>query len=193
LEKSLEKWNLYETQIRTLSGRLGFRRNTLEFLGYMIKLESGKVYDEIRDSRVRNPETLFVLLAHYSQAKPTDIVHRLIKFRDLPGGYAYEAAFTKRAVSPIAEIFNDKPEVLVEAAKLLNGTKREYGDSSVEIPALPRVPLLYILWKNDEFPASATTLFDTSASYYLPTEDLAVLAELTTARLRHSLERIEGR
>jgi hypothetical protein len=80
--------------------------------------------------------------------------------------------------------------MLVEAAKLLNGIKREYGDSSVEIPALPRIPLLYILWKNDEFPASSSTLFDASASYYLPTEDLAVLAELTTVRLGHSLERM---
>lgn len=188
----MEEWNLYGSQIRTLSGRLGFQRDNLEFLGYVVELESGEVYDKIRDSRVRDPGTLFVLLAHYSQARPTDVVRRLIRFRDLPGGYAYEAAFTRRAVSPVAEMFNDKPEMLVEAAKSLNGIKREYGDSSVEIPALPRIPLLYILWKNEEFPASATTLFHASASYYLPTEDLAVLAELTTARLKHSLERIEG-
>jgi hypothetical protein len=193
LEKTLDKWNLYGSQIKTLRGRLGFQGSHLEFLGYVTELESGKVYDKIKNSCVKNPETLFVLLAHYSHAKPTDIVGRLIKFHDLPGGYAYEGAFTRRAVSPIAEIFGDKPEMLIEGAKLMNGTKREYGDSSVGIRALPRIPLLYILWKNDEFPASATTLFDASASCYLPTEDLAVLAELTTTRLRHSLERIEGR
>jgi hypothetical protein len=192
LQKALDRWNLYEGQIKTLRGRLDFQRDHLEFLGYVVELESGKVYDKIKNICVRNPETLYVLLAHYSQAKPTDIVGRLIKFRDLPGGYAYEEAFTKRAVSPIARIFSDKPEMLIEAAKLLDGIKREYGDSSVEIPALPKIPLVYILWKGGEFPASATTLFDASASHYLPTEDLAVLAELTTTRLRHSIERIEG-
>jgi hypothetical protein len=192
LQKTLEMWNLYKDQIKTLSGRLGFQRNHLEFLGYVIESESGEAYDNVRKCNVTNPETLFVLLAHYSQAKPTGIVKKLIGFRDLPGGYAYEDAFRKRAVSPIAEIFNDKPELLVEAAKFLKGIKRDYGDSSVEIPALPKIPLVYILWKSDEFPPSVNTLFDTSASYYLPTEDLAVLAELTTTRLRHSLERIEG-
>jgi hypothetical protein len=150
------------------------------------------VYDKIKNYPVGNPTILYVLSAHYSQAKPTDIVGKLIKFRDLPGGYAYEGAFTKRAVSPIAEMFNEKPEMLSEAAKPLNGLKREYGDSSVEIPALPRIPLVYILWKSDEFPTSATTLFDTSASHYLPTEDLAVLTELTTTRLRHCLEKMKG-
>ena len=187
----MEKWNLYRDQIRTLSGRLGFQRRRLEFLGYVIESESGEAYDNIRRCRVTNPETLYVLLAHYLQAKPTDIVRKLIGFRDLPGGYAYEDAFRKRAVSPIAEIFNDKPELLVEAAKLLKGIKRDYGDSSVEIPALPKIPLVYILWKSDEFPVSANMLFDMSASRCLPTEDLAVLAELTTTRLRHSLERID--
>jgi hypothetical protein len=191
-QKTLDKWNLYEGQIKTLRGRLGFQRNHLEFLGYVVELESGKVYDKIKNNCVRNPETLFVLLAHYSDAKSTDIVGRLIRFRDLPGGYAYEGAFARRAVSRIAEIFGDKPEMLVEAAKSLNGIKLEHGDSSVEIPALPKTPLVYILWKGDDFPASAATLFDSSASHFLPTEDLAVLAELTTARLRHALERIEG-
>jgi len=191
LQKTVDRWNLYESQIKTLSGRLDFERNHLEFLGYVIVLESGKVHDKIKNSYVRNPETLYVLLAHYSLAKPIESAGRLTKFRNLPGGYAYEEAFTKRAVSPIAETFGDKTEMLIEAAKSLSGIKREYGDSSVEIPALPKIPIVYILWKGDEFPASATILFDTSASHYLPTEDIAVLAELTTARLRHSLERIE--
>jgi hypothetical protein len=188
----LDKWNLHENQIKTLSGRLGFKRNDIEFLGYIIELESGKVYDKIMNCHVKNPITLYILSAHYSQGKPIEIGGRLIKFRDLPGGYAYEGAFTKRAVSPIAEMFNEKLEMLIEVAKPLNGLKREYGDSSVEIPALPRIPMTYILWKSDEFPTSATVLFDTSASHYLPTEDLAVLAELTTTRLRHSLEKIKG-
>jgi hypothetical protein len=55
----------------------------------------------------------------------------------------------------------------------------------VEIPVL-EIPIVYILWRTSEFPASATTLFDASASHYLPTEDLAVLAELTTIRLEQS-------
>jgi hypothetical protein len=42
---------------------------------------------------------------------------------------------------------------------------------------------VYILWAEAEFPASTTVLFDQSANSYLPTEDLGVLAELTSSRL----------
>ncbi|MGB4242908.1 MAG: DUF3786 domain-containing protein, partial [Dethiobacteria bacterium] len=50
--------------------------------------------------------------------------------------------------------------------------------------ALPRLPLLVRLDSGDgEAPSRATILFDAGANEYLPTEDLAVLAELFTARM----------
>ena len=79
----------------------------------------------------------------------------------------------------------------MEAAKLLNGFEVKYKDASMEIPALPKIPLTYIIWGgDDEIQASANILFDSSASQYLPTEDLAVLGELTTLRLRDALEKL---
>lgn len=71
----------------------------------------------------------------------------------------------------------------------MGGIRCQYGDVSAEIPALPMVPLTYILWKgDDELQSSVRIFFDASASNYLPTEDLAVLAELTTLRLTLVLE-----
>jgi hypothetical protein len=66
----------------------------------------------------------------------------------------------------------------------LGGNARSFGEVSIEILALPPIPLVYILWGRGEFPASANVLFDKSASCFLPTEDLAVLAEITTIRLQ---------
>lgn len=182
----LKKWGIYAKQVRSLCGRLGFKFDPLSFLGYVVEIDSGEVYDEIKGVHVDNPETLYVLLAHYSKAEPIERTGRLVRFRDLPGGYAYEDAFMRRAVFPLAETFGNYPEMLLGAAKVLNGTRLSYGDVSVEIPALPKVPLTYVLWKrNEEFELSASVFFDASASNYLPTEDLAVLAELTTLRLGH--------
>ena len=48
---------------------------------------------------------------------------------------------------------------------------------------LKGVPLTVIFWGAEEYPASANILYDHSASNYLPTEDLAVLGEITTSRL----------
>ncbi len=158
----------------------------LEFLGYAVNLDSGRVFDQLTKTTVSNPreiETLLILLAHYSKAKPAERTGKLVKFRDLPGGSAYEVALVNRAVQPIAETFGSETADMVEAAKLLNGLAVEFGDAGVEVAALPRIPLVYILWSSGEFPASATLLFDESARCYLPTEDLAVLAELTTHRL----------
>jgi hypothetical protein len=187
--KRLSKWKLRVDEIRRLKRLVNSGCDCLEFLGFTVDLGSGEVYDQLKKDTLcneRDIEVLHVLLAHYSRAERTERTGRLVKFQDLPGGHAYEKAFVQRVIQPIAKTFGDEPEALVEAAKLLNGVALVYGDSSVEIPALTGIPIVYILWRADEFPASATTLFDESASHYLPTEDLAVLAELTTIRLEQS-------
>ena len=162
----------------------------LELLGFVVNLESGEVRDSLREAGDITKvefEVLQVLLTHYAKSEPVELSRQLVKFADLPGGRAYEGAFFGRAVQPIADSFGDKPERLFECAKRLNGFALAYCDYSVEIPALPHLPLTIIRWQQSEFPATATLLFDHSASTYLPTEDLAVLGELTTARLRQGL------
>jgi hypothetical protein len=88
-----------------------------------------------------------------------------------------------RAIQPVAKAFGKKPADLLKAGKTLGGTPLKYGDCSIRIPAIEGIPIVYILWGETEFPASVTVLFDQSANSYLPTEDLAVLAELTSSRL----------
>jgi hypothetical protein len=88
-----------------------------------------------------------------------------------------------RAIQPVAKAFGKKPADLLKAGKTLGGTPLKYGDCSIRIPAIEGIPIVYILWAENEFPASTTVLFDQSANSYLPTEDLAVLTELTSSRL----------
>jgi len=172
--------------------RLAGLGGCLEFLGYVLDSESGEISDSLRKTGDLDKvefEVLRILLAHYSKSEPVERAGKLVRFADLPGGHAYEQAFLQRAVQPIADVFGDEPEKLVEAAERLNGRVLAYGDFSVEIPALPRIPLVIVLWRADEFPATATILYDETASNYLPTEDLAVLGELTTARLLQALDK----
>ena len=164
------------------------------FLGYTINLETSELSDLLSDDTIPDIETqvLAILMAHYS---PSDIIlkaDKLIKYGDLPGGHAYEKAFTQRAVQPIAEAFGEKPAELIRAAKLFGGIALEVGDAAVDIPTFNGIRLVYILWAKGEFPASVTVLYDESASQYLPTEDLAVLAELTTSRLLRAQTKIRN-
>ena len=71
---------------------------------------------------------LYIILCHYAKSDPIPTVGKLIKFRDLPGGYAYAETFTKRAEYPIAEIFGSEPNKLVEAARALNGIEAKCGN-----------------------------------------------------------------
>ena len=49
---------------------------------------------------------------------------------------------------------------------------------------LPRVPVYLLFWDgDDEIPASANLLFDTSVPAYLETEQMAMLGELVTDRI----------
>jgi hypothetical protein len=159
----------------------------VDFLGFKLNTEQGELNDEIAEpDRYLNDwaiQTLATLLTHYSEATLKPLSGKLVKYRDLPGGCAYEEALTRRAIEPIAMVFGEAPQGIVEAARHLGGRPQMYGDASVEIMALKGIPLTYVVWGAEDFPASASLLFDETASHYLPTEDLAVLGEVTSIRL----------
>ncbi len=133
--------------------------NIFRFLAFALNLETGEFHDVLQEvaSRVieyKNPtmhQQISDLLSNYSTAnKKKGRGSKLVKFKDFPGGYAYENAFIRRAIEPIVKIFGKKPDDLIEAAKLLGGKPLEYGRSSAEIPALSGVLLTYILWTDEE-------------------------------------------
>ncbi len=170
------------TKLQHLTGTSSY-----EFLGFTLDLKDSTLKDNLSQLEQNISEwaiqILTVLLSHYASANPIAQAGKLLKFKDIPGGYAYEEAFTKRAIEPVADCFGEKPDELPKAARALGGTQLEIGDASAQIPALKGILLTYILWGADEFTASANILYDASASNYLPTEDLAVLGEITTLRL----------
>jgi hypothetical protein len=182
----MTKLNLQTEQLKRIRhlGKFG-EDTTYRFLGFALDLETGEFQDMLEKGAVFSEyeiQIVTALLIHYSLANETAKSGRLVKFKDLPGGYAYANAFVKNAINPI-EVFGNNPFELAEAAKLLGGKRLDYGDISIEIPALEGIPIVYILWIANEFSASANVLFDESARCFLDTESLAVLGELTTLRL----------
>ncbi|MBE0512430.1 DUF3786 domain-containing protein [Candidatus Bathyarchaeota archaeon] len=184
-------WERCKTKIRGLKGRLGFKESsTLRFLGLSLSLEDGRVHDDLRNRPF--PEvapSIYCILSGYAETEPVQEALKLVSFRQLPGGQAYHKAFLGRAVLSIQRVFGPKPRMLVEAAKLLGGSEVDYRECSVRVNSLPLVPITVVLWaESQEFPASANMLFDASISHYLTTEQVAMLSQLTSARLRHAHE-----
>ena len=66
----------------------------------------------------------------------------------------------------------------------MNGRAIEPGDAGFEFNILPRVPLQLVLYAADEeFPAEANILFDSTIGEILSPEDIAWLAGMLVYRL----------
>jgi hypothetical protein len=131
-----------------------------------------------------------ILILHYLlQSKGTLLSNNLVSFQELKEGATYYPSFVKRSVRPIIDFFGRSPERLIEISREFGGFIKDIGDYSVTIPAFPRLPVTYVVWKGDEeFPPNANILFDESVLDYLPAEDVTVLCQNITWRLVKSLK-----
>jgi hypothetical protein len=189
-------WEKCKRKIKTLRGRLGFPdAPVLELLKLSISLKDGRIYDHLKERFWSDiAPSIYCILSGYADAQGRTETHQLISFSQLWGGRSYQTAFAHRAIRPIERTFGSKVSMLHQAAKLLGGKKLNYGDCSVKLYALPLVPIVVILWtETPEFPASANILFDSSANSYLSTEQLVMLGELTSMRLRHAYEMLRAK
>lgn len=164
-----------------LQQRLGAK--TYDFLGYTVDLETGELTDHLGSNNVMLANTIETLLNHYADGNPSPLSGKLVKYRDFPGGCAYEEAFVRRAIQPIVDVFGENPKEIIAVAEKIDGKPLTHGDASVEITALKGIPLTYVVYGKEEYPASVSIFYDASAKDYLPTEDLAVLGEVVTIRL----------
>jgi hypothetical protein len=186
MTSKLWTWERCGHTILTLKNRLGFF-DKICFLKWCVH-DDGTIHDELAID-VPDPETLYWILTHYAQAEETPATGELIPYDKLPGGYAYFGAFRRMAINPLQEAFGNNPEDFERCCLCVGGEKKSYGDISFEIRALPLIPITIILWeRTEEFPSRCSFLYDTSASQYLPTEDLAHLGELLTHRLLQVLQ-----
>jgi hypothetical protein len=123
-----------------------------------------------------------VLLLHYLRgslnAGTGGNAGEWVSFQDLPDGRFYMDAFLKRAKAPLVSTFGADPKKLVElASRIYSAAHAEFGDFSMTIKALPRVPVVLVLWEgDDEFPPEGNILFNRGISGILSAEDIAWLA-----------------
>lgn len=193
--KEIWRWEECKKKIQTLRGRLGFPNTSeLKFLKLILSLEDGQIHDEMKDSPLPSvAPRLYCILSGYAEARPVPETRKPISFKQLHGGRIYHDAFTGRVIKPLERVFGFDPLTLYEASIILEAEKLNHGDCSVKVYSLPLVPIIIVLWgASPEFPSSANVLFDSSASNYLSTEQIVMLSELTTARLRLAYEIVKA-
>ncbi len=69
----------------------------------------------------------------------------------------------------IAERYTNDPGGFTAKGKDLQAEILTYGDASLRLFPLPRVPVVLILWTGDEeFPPRADLLFDSTCEFHIP-------------------------
>lgn len=158
------------------------RRYRVALPGAEVKAEAGE-----NPSLVRK-----VLILHYLiQAQGRELTRRWVDFRSLPGGLVYYPVFRGRVIARLVRMFGERPKDLISAAVPLAGRKIAMADWAVEIPAFPRVPVVFALWEaSEEFAPEGTIMYDDVLPAYLETEDAIIVCEEILGELKGNVQKI---
>ena len=144
--------------------------------------------EKASESQHRFPVVSFlealILLVYLLRAKDSSLTGKRITEREIPGGDQFFQGPHELARAPVLERFGKTPGEFLQAGLAMNGEKLPDGDASFRLQALPRIPLEYILWAEDEeFSARLTIVFDASVGEHLPLDAIWALVHLVTGRL----------
>jgi hypothetical protein len=105
---------------------------------------------------------------------------RLIKPENIRGGEFFFQGSHMLPLNKVADKYGNDKEGFIAKGKELSGRLLEFGDASFELLPMPRIPVTLILWLSDEeFPARADLLFDSTCEIHLPLDILWSIAMMS--------------
>ena len=124
------------------------------------------------------------LLAYLINAKDLPPAGKLVNGLALPGGQFFFRGVHCLPTEKLEQVFGDRPETLLDAAKPLGAKPCEFGGASILLNLLPRLPVTMVLWgRCEEFEARASILFDKTAADQLPLDALLAAVNLAVKAL----------
>ncbi|MBI4837598.1 MAG: DUF3786 domain-containing protein [Nitrospirae bacterium] len=109
------------------------------------------------------------ILRYLTGAKDIPLSGELIKPVNLKGGQLFFRGTHVLPCDALAEKYGNNIEGFLAKGSELGGEQLKYGDASVRLFPLPKVPVVLILWRVDEeFPARLDLLFDSACEIQLP-------------------------
>ena len=124
------------------------------------------------------------ILAYLINSKELPFAKRLVNAKSLPGGEFFFRGPHVLPIKKLVDAFGINPNQLCQAGMRFGAKKCNFGDASIELSALPRIPLTFVVWaSNSEFDARASILFDQSASDQLPLDALLATVNIAVEAL----------
>ena len=109
---------------------------------------------------------------------------RLVHLEDVPGGDIFAKGSHILPLDKVAKRYGSDKEGFLMTGQAQGGEAVRIADAAVRLAPFPRVPVTVTLWLSDEeFPARAGLLLDSTCSLQLPTDILWSLARLSCLAL----------
>ncbi len=124
------------------------------------------------------------ILAYLINAQDLPLADKLVGAETLPGGQFFFRGLHSLPTKKLEQAFGNCPEVLHQVSTQFDTERCEFGDASIRLYVLPRLPLTIVIWRRcEEFDARASILFDQTAASQLPLDALLAAANLTVGAL----------
>lgn len=119
------------------------------------------------------------VLAYLINAQDLPLANKLVKPEALPSGQFFFRGLHSLPTEKLEKAFGEYPEHVYRVTKQFDAKQREFGDASIQLYVLPRIPLTMVVWRAcDEFPARASILFDQTAGAHMPLDALHAVVNL---------------
>ena len=157
---------------------------------YVVNLSDKEIFSVRQDSPPAPAEfsEQLCILAYLINAREEPVANKLVGAEALEGGQFFFRGHHSLPTRKLEKAFSQRPEQLYQVAREFHAKQCQFGDASIELYVLPRIPLTMIIWGQcDEFPARASILFDQTAAAHLPLDALLAAVNLAVEAVVRSV------
>ncbi|MCK9420938.1 MAG: DUF3786 domain-containing protein [Nitrospirae bacterium] len=120
------------------------------------------------------------VLWYLVSAKDITCTNRPVKLEHIRGGDIFTRGSHVLPLDSVAKKYGKDREGFIDKGRNLGGEVMTYGDVSLRLAPLPRIPVTLTLWlEDDEFPARLDLLFDSTCEMQLSTDVIWSIAMMS--------------
>jgi len=131
-------------------------------------------------------ELRLMIVQYLVQAEEIPLVGKWVTEKELKNGEMFYRGVHSLDMfkKPLEEKFGHRPGDFLEAGLSIGGVNVDHGDAGLKFQALPRIPVLFLLWAaDDEFTATVNILFDPTIEHHLALDTIWGLVRVITFKL----------
>jgi len=122
----------------------------------------------------------FSVLWYLVNAKEMDATGRLVNLQNIRGGGIFSKGSHVLPIEKVAQKYGSDMAGFLDRGLALGGEVLKIADASLRLYPLPRLPVTLTLWlADDEFPARADLLLDSTGELQAPTDIIWSMATMS--------------